>query len=155
MQVAAIAALEGDQQCVRDIAEQYKRRRDVLVKGLHEAGWMVECPKASMYVWAKIPDQYAALGSLEFAKKLLQDAKVCVSPGIGFGDYGDTHVRFALIENRDRIRRAIRGSNRCSAPTDCCLHRVSQPGKPRITAKREQHQQKREPLAPVFDSGGA
>lgn len=109
LQVAAIAALEGDQQCVRDIAEQYKRRRDVLVKGLHEAGWMVEMPKASMYVWAKIPEPYAAMGSLEFAKKLLQDAKVCVSPGIGFGDYGDTHVRFALIENRDRIRQAVRG----------------------------------------------
>ncbi len=104
LQVAAIAALEGDQQCVRDIAEQYKRRRDVLVKGLHEAGWMVECPKASMYVWAKIPEPYAAMGSLEFAKKLLNEAKVCVSPGIGFGDYGDTHVRFALIENRDRTR---------------------------------------------------
>ncbi len=109
LQVAAIAALEGDQQCVRDIAEQYKRRRDVLVKGLHEAGWMVEMPKASMYVWAKIPEQYAAMGSLEFAKKLLNEAKVCVSPGIGFGDYGDTHVRFALIENRDRIRQAVRG----------------------------------------------
>ncbi|EBX2752904.1 alanine transaminase, partial [Salmonella enterica subsp. enterica serovar Bovismorbificans] len=87
----------------------YKRRRDVLVKGLHEAGWMVEMPKASMYVWAKIPEQYAAMGSLEFAKKLLNEAKVCVSPGIGFGDYGDTHVRFALIENRDRIRQAVRG----------------------------------------------
>ncbi|EKQ4428344.1 alanine transaminase [Escherichia coli] len=109
LQVAAIAALEGDQQCVRDIAEQYKRRRDVLVKGLHEAGWMVEMPKASMYVWAKIPEPYAVMGSLEFAKKLLNEAKVCVSPGIGFGDYGDTHVRFALIENRDRIRQAIRG----------------------------------------------
>lgn len=109
LQVAAIAALEGDQQCVLDIAEQYKRRRDVLVKGLHEAGWMVEMPKASMYVWAKIPEQYAGMGSLDFAKKLLNDAKVCVSPGIGFGDYGDTHVRFALIENRDRIRQAIRG----------------------------------------------
>ncbi len=102
--MAAIAALEGDQQCVRDIAEQYKRRRDVLVKGLHEAGWMVECPKASIRVWAKIPEPYAAMGSLEFAKKLLNEAKVCVSPGIGFGDYGDTHVRFALIENRDRTR---------------------------------------------------
>ena len=109
LQVAAIAALEGDQQCVRDIAEQYKRRRDVLVKGLHEAGWMVEVPKASMYVWAKIPEQYAGMGSLEFAKKMLNEAKVCVSPGIGFGDYGDTHVRFALIENRDRTRQAIRG----------------------------------------------
>lgn len=82
LQVAAIAALEGDQQCVRDIAEQYKRRRDVLVKGLHEAGWMVEMPKASMYVWAKIPEPYAAMGSLEFAKKLLNEAKVCVSRGL-------------------------------------------------------------------------
>lgn len=109
LQVAAIAALEGDQQCVRDIAEQYKRRRDVLVKGLHEAGWMVECPKASMYVWAKIPPAYQEMGSLEFAKKMLKDAKVCVSPGIGFGEYGDTHVRFALIENSDRIRQAVRG----------------------------------------------
>lgn len=109
LQVAAIAALEGDQQCVRDIAEQYRHRRDVLVKGLHEAGWMVECPKASMYVWAKIPAPYLEMGSLEFAKKLLKEAKVCVSPGIGFGDYGDTHVRFALIENSDRTRQAIRG----------------------------------------------
>ena len=109
LQVAAIAALEGDQQCVRDIARQYQQRRDVLVKGLREAGWMVENPKASMYVWAKIPEPYAHLGSLEFAKKLLQDAKVSVSPGIGFGDYGDDHVRFALIENRDRLRQAVRG----------------------------------------------
>ncbi|SIQ66545.1 alanine transaminase [Marinobacterium stanieri] len=109
LQVAAIAALEGDQQCVRDIAEQYRQRRNVLVKGLHEAGWMVDNPKASMYVWAKIPDEYADMGSLEFSKKLLADAKVCVSPGIGFGDYGDDYVRFALIENKDRIRQAVRG----------------------------------------------
>ncbi|MCY1434551.1 Glutamate-pyruvate aminotransferase AlaC [compost metagenome] len=109
LQVAAIAALEGDQQCVRDIAEQYRQRRNVLVKGLHELGWMVENPKASMYVWAKIPEPYAAMGSLEFAKKLLAEAKVCVSPGLGFGDYGDDHVRFALIENQDRIRQAVRG----------------------------------------------
>ncbi len=120
LQVAAIAALEGDQQCVRDIAEQYKRRRDVLVKGLHEAGWMVDNPKASMYVWAKIPDHYAHLGSLEFAKRLLQEAKVCVSPGIGFGDYGDTHVRFALIENSDRIRQAVRELKRCFVPMAYC-----------------------------------
>ncbi|RMM94564.1 aminotransferase class I/II-fold pyridoxal phosphate-dependent enzyme, partial [Pseudomonas savastanoi] len=106
---AAIAALEGDQQCVLDIAEQYRQRRNVLVKGLHELGWMVENPKASMYVWAKIPEAYAHLGSLEFAKKLLAEAKVCVSPGIGFGEYGDDHVRFALIENQDRIRQAVRG----------------------------------------------
>ncbi len=109
LQVAAIAALEGDQQCVKDIAEQYRQRRNVLVRGLHEAGWMVENPKASMYVWAKIPPAYAHLGSLEFAKRLLADAKVCVSPGSGFGDYGDTLVRFALIENQDRIRQAVRG----------------------------------------------
>ncbi len=109
LQVAAIAALEGPQQCVKDIAEQYRQRRNVLVRGLHEAGWMVENPKASMYVWAKIPDAYAHLGSLEFAKLLLSEAKVCVSPGVGFGDYGDTHVRFALIENQDRIRQAVRG----------------------------------------------
>ena len=109
LQVAAIAALEGDQQCVRDIAEQYRQRRNVLVKGLHELGWMVENPKASMYVWAKIPEAYAHLGSLEFAKKLLAEAKVCVSPGVGFGEYGDDHVRFALIENQDRIRQAVRG----------------------------------------------
>lgn len=109
LQVAAIAALEGDQSCVHAIAEQYRQRRDLLVKGLHEIGWMVEKPKASMYVWARIPEQYAHLGSLEFAKKLLAEAKVCVSPGIGFGDYGDDHVRFALIENQDRIRQALRG----------------------------------------------
>ncbi|WP_341678741.1 alanine transaminase [Niveibacterium sp. SC-1] len=109
LQVAAIAALEGDQQCVADIAAQYQRRRDVLVKGLIEAGWPVEIPKASMYVWAKIPEHYRALGSLEFAKQLLARAKVSVSPGIGFGDHGDDHVRFALIENESRIRQAVRG----------------------------------------------
>jgi len=109
LQVAAIAALEGPQDCVREVCAQYQRRRDVLVKGLHDAGWMVEVPRASMYVWAKIPAQYASLGSLEFAKLLLAEAKVAVSPGIGFGEYGDTHVRFALIENEHRIRQAVRG----------------------------------------------
>jgi alanine-synthesizing transaminase len=109
VQVAAIAALEGDQQCVTEVVATYQRRRDVLVKGLHEAGWPVEIPKASMYVWAKIPEAYRSLGSLEFSKCLLEQAKVCVSPGIGFGDYGDEHVRFALIENEHRIRQAVRG----------------------------------------------
>ena len=109
VQVAAIAALEGDQQCVRDIAAQYERRRDVLFKGLLEAGWQVELPKASMYIWARIPEAYRSLGSLEFAKQLLARAKVSVSPGIGFGDHGDDHVRFALIENKARIRQAVRG----------------------------------------------
>lgn len=80
-----------------------------MVKGLHEIGWMVDNPKASMYIWAKIPEAYAHLGSLEFSKKLLADAKISVSPGIGFGDYGDDYVRFALIENLDRSRQALRG----------------------------------------------
>ncbi|MGF6116644.1 alanine-synthesizing transaminase [Janthinobacterium lividum] len=109
VQVAAIAALEGDQSCVTEICAQYQRRRDVLVKGLHEAGWMVEKPKASMYIWAHIPQAYRHLGSLEFAKLLLQKARVSVSPGIGFGEYGDEYVRFALIENEARVRQALRG----------------------------------------------
>ena len=109
VQVAAIAALEGDQSCVTEICAQYQRRRDVLVKGLHEAGWMVEKPKASMYIWAHIPQAYRHLGSLEFAKLLLEKAKVSVSPGIGFGEYGDEYVRFALIENEARVRQALRG----------------------------------------------
>jgi len=109
LQVAAIAALEGDQGCVKEIAQTYQARRDVLVSGLRAIGWMVEQPKATMYVWAKIPERYQHLGSLEFAKKLMADAKVAVSPGIGFGEYGDDHVRFALIENQSRIRQALRG----------------------------------------------
>lgn len=109
VQVAAIAALEGDQSCVTEICAQYQRRRDVLVKGLHEAGWMVEKPKASMYIWAHIPEAYRHLGSLEFAKLLLEKARVSVSPGIGFGEYGDDYVRFALIENEARVRQALRG----------------------------------------------
>jgi alanine-synthesizing transaminase len=109
LQVAAIAALEGPQECVAAITAEYQKRRDVLVQGLHEAGWMVEVPRASMYIWAEIPPLYRALGSLEFAKKVLKEARVAVSPGIGFGDYGDTHVRFALIENQQRIRQAVRG----------------------------------------------
>jgi len=109
IQVASIAALEGPQDCVREIREKYQMRRDVLARGLHEAGWMVQVPKASMYIWAEIPAPYREMGSLEFAKKLLVDAKVAVSPGIGFGEYGDGHVRFALIENEARIRQAVRG----------------------------------------------
>jgi alanine-synthesizing transaminase len=109
IQVAAISALEGPQECVREICDKYQKRRDVLAKGLHEAGWMVAVPKATMYIWAEIPDPYKSMGSLEFAKKLLADAKVAVSPGVGFGDYGDTHVRFALIENEARTRQAVRG----------------------------------------------
>ena len=109
VQVASIVALEGPQDCVEEIRLKYQRRRDVLAKGLHEAGWMVDVPKASMYIWARIPEAYQAMGSLEFAKKVLVEAKVAVSPGIGFGEYGDTHVRFAMIENEARTRQAVRG----------------------------------------------
>jgi alanine-synthesizing transaminase len=109
IQVAAIAALEGDQSCVESIRKMYEQRRDVLCDGLNAAGWLVTKPKATMFLWAKIPEFYAHLGSLEFSKKLLRDAKVAVSPGIGFGDYGDGHVRFSLIENEHRTRQAIRG----------------------------------------------
>jgi alanine-synthesizing transaminase len=109
VQVASIVALEGPQDCLDEIRLKYQKRRDVLAKGLHEAGWMVDIPKASMYIWARIPEAYQAMGSLEFAKKVLEEAKVAVSPGIGFGEYGDTHVRFAMIENEARTRQAVRG----------------------------------------------
>jgi alanine-synthesizing transaminase len=109
IQVAAIVALEGPQDCVEEVRATYQKRRDVMVRGLHEIGWRVENPRASMYVWAKIPEAYAALGSIEFTKKLLAEAKIAVAPGVGFGDYGDDHVRIALIENEHRLRQALRG----------------------------------------------
>ncbi len=109
IQVAAIAALEGPQECVAQICDNYRRRRDVLVDGLNKAGWAVTKPKATMFVWAQIPEPYRDLKSLEFSKLLLTEAKTAVSPGIGFGDYGDNHVRFALIENEERTRQALRG----------------------------------------------
>ncbi|AZZ95551.1 alanine transaminase [Hahella sp. KA22] len=109
IQVAAIAALEGDQGCVDEIRAMYQSRRDVLCRGLDSIGWDVTPPKATMFVWAKIPEHYRHLGSLEFSKKLLLEAKVAVSPGLGFGHYGDEYVRFALIENEHRTRQAIRG----------------------------------------------
>ncbi len=109
IQVASIAALEGPQECVHEICEIYRKRRDVLVEGLNKMGWPVAMPKATMFVWAQIPEQYRKLGSLEFSKLLLTEAKTAVSPGIGFGDYGDGHVRFSLIENEERTRQALRG----------------------------------------------
>ena len=109
IQVASIAALEGPQGCVKEICDNYKARRDVLVPGLNKLGWPVDLPKATMFAWAKIPEQYRALGSIEFSKKLLQEAKVAVSPGIGFGEHGDGYVRFSLIENEERTRQALRG----------------------------------------------
>lgn len=108
IQVAAIAALEGPQDCVAEICEMYRLRRDVLCEGLNAAGWRVEKPKATMFVWAEIPEAFKALGSIEFSKLLLEQAHVAVSPGIGFGHEGDTHVRFALIENEHRTRQAMR-----------------------------------------------
>ncbi|MCW8828698.1 MAG: alanine transaminase [Gammaproteobacteria bacterium] len=109
IQVAAIAALEGPQECVAEIRQMYQDRRDVLCDGLNSIGWQVEKPKATMFLWAPIPEAYRHLGSLEFSKKLLEEARVAVSPGIGFGEYGDDHVRFGLIENEHRTRQAIRG----------------------------------------------
>ena len=109
IQVAAIAALEGPQDCVRQICETYQARRDVLCDGLNNAGWAVQRPRATMFVWAPIPQPYKEMGSLEFSKKLLMDAKVAVAPGVAFGDLGDDHVRFGLIENEHRTRQAVRG----------------------------------------------
>lgn len=109
IQIAAITALEGPQECVKEISAMYQARRDALCNGLNAIGWHVELPKATMFVWAQIPEQYRHMGSLEFCKKLLKDAKVAVAPGIGFGEYGDTHVRFGLIENEHRTRQAVRG----------------------------------------------
>ena len=109
IQVASILALEGPQDCVEDIRLMYQARRDSLCKGLDSVNWKVEKPKATMFVWAPIPEPYKAMGSLEFSKKILIEAKVAVSPGVGFGDFGDDHVRFSLIENDSRTRQAIRG----------------------------------------------
>lgn len=109
IQVASIQALEGPQECVQQICDNYRRRRDVLVQGLNQAGWQVDMPKATMFVWAQIPEAYRQLGSFEFSKQLLKEAKVAVSPGVGFGEHGDGHVRFSLIENEERTRQALRG----------------------------------------------
>jgi alanine-synthesizing transaminase len=109
IQIAAIIALNGPYDCVQEIVETYRQRRDALVDGLNRVGWAIDKPKGTMFVWAKIPEQYRKMGSIEFAKMLMVKAKVAVSPGIGFGQYGDDHVRFALIENPHRINQAIRG----------------------------------------------
>lgn len=109
VQIAATVALNGPEDCVRKHCEIYRKRRDVLCDGLSKAGWPIEEPRATMFVWAKIPPRFSSLGSLEFSKLLLSEAKVCVSPGIGFGEYGEGYVRFALVENEKRIRQAVRG----------------------------------------------
>ena len=108
IQVAATAALNGPQECVAEARARYQERRDIMVKGLHEAGWMVPNPAASMFIWAPLPEQYKDMGSFAFAKLLLDQAEVSVAPGIGFGEYGDGHVRIALVENKHRLRQAVR-----------------------------------------------
>jgi alanine-synthesizing transaminase len=109
IQIAATVALNGPQDCVVEVVETYRRRRDALCAGLARIGWAIEPPRATMFVWGRIPDAFRGMGSLEFAKRLIKEAKVAVSPGIGFGHQGDDHVRFALIENEERIRQAVRG----------------------------------------------
>ncbi len=112
IQIASIIALNGPQECVQDIVRTYASRRDVLCDGLTRIGWKVDRPRATMFVWARIPDQFRMMGSLEFSKFLLEEARVAVSPGIGFGQYGDEYVRFALVENEHRTRQAIHGIKR-------------------------------------------
>ncbi len=109
IQIASIIALNGPHDCVQEIVDIYKDRRDALVEGLNRNGWELEKPKATMFVWARIPGEFRKLGSVEFSKLLLREGKVAVSPGLGFGHYGDDHVRFALVENRHRINQALRG----------------------------------------------
>jgi alanine-synthesizing transaminase len=109
IQIASIIALNGPQGCVGETVEVYRKRRDALVDGLNRIGWKCDKPKGTMFVWAQIPDQYRRMGSLEFSKFLIEKAKVAVSPGIGFGQNGDGHVRFALVENLHRTRQALQG----------------------------------------------
>ncbi len=109
IQIASIIALNGPQDCVQNIRNTYKERRDALISGLSRVGWDIKSPKGTMFVWGKIPDQFIKMGSVEFSKFLIKNAQVAVSPGLGFGEYGDEYVRFALIENNMRINQAVRG----------------------------------------------
>lgn len=109
IQIASIIALRGSQDCVEEICKTYKERRDALISGLNRVGWNIKSPKGTMFVWGKIPDKYVKMGSVEFSKFLIKEARVAVSPGLGFGEYGDEYVRFALIENKMRINQAVRG----------------------------------------------
>ncbi|MDF3072868.1 MAG: LL-diaminopimelate aminotransferase [Alphaproteobacteria bacterium] len=121
IQVAAAAALNGPQDCVDDVRNIYRERRDVLIEGMNQANWQIPVPEATMFAWAPLPKAYAHLGSLTFSKLLLQHAKVAVSPGIGFGEYGDTHVRIAIVENKQRIRQATRNMKSFIANADRVL----------------------------------
>ena len=115
IQVAATAALNGPQDCIAEMRKRYKGRRDVLIEGLAQAGWEVPSPQASMFAWAPIPERFSNLGSVEFSKLLLSEAKVAVAPGLGFGEYGEGYVRIALVENRERLRQALRNIKRFMA----------------------------------------
>jgi len=112
IQVAATAALNGPQDCIAEMRNRYRQRRDVVIEGLAQAGWTVPSPQASMFAWAPIPERFGNLGSVEFSKLLLAEAKVAVAPGLGFGEYGEGYVRIALVENRERLRQAVRNIRR-------------------------------------------
>jgi alanine-synthesizing transaminase len=118
IQIASIIALNGSQDCVEEIRLNYKERRDALIDGLGRVGWDIKSPKGTMFVWAKIPDQFIKMGSVEFSKFLIRKAGVAVSPGLGFGEYGDEYVRFALIENKMRINQAVRGVRNIMEPNE-------------------------------------
>ncbi len=128
VQVAASAALNGPQDCIEDIRTLYRERRDVLIEGLAQAGWDVPSPPATMFAWAPIPPAFAHMGSVEFSKLLLKEAAVAVAPGLGFGEYGDTHVRIALVENKHRTRQALRSIKSFLARTDELVERVKSTG---------------------------
>ena len=135
IQVAATAALNGPQDCVEETRAIYRERRDVLVEGLTRAGWDVPTPTASMYIWAPIPEPFTALGSVAFSKLLLKHAHVAVSPGLGFGEYGDSHVRIALVENTQRIRQAIRSIRQLFADPDKALADAGDAAQMSVAAK--------------------
>ena len=128
VQVAASAALNGPQDCIEDIRNLYRERRDVLIEGLEQAGWDVPSPPATMFAWAPIPPAFAHMGSVEFSKLLLKEAAVAVAPGLGFGEYGDAHVRIALVENKHRTRQALRSIKSFLARTDELVERVKSTG---------------------------
>jgi alanine-synthesizing transaminase len=122
--VAATAALNGPDDCIREMRATYKRRRDVLVDAFEKAGWPIPAPTASMFAWVQIPERFRHLGSLEFSKLLVEKADVAVAPGVGFGEHGDDFVRIALVENEQRIRQAARGIRRFFDTADQTLHNV-------------------------------
>jgi alanine-synthesizing transaminase len=133
IQVAAAAALNGPQDCVDDVRRIYRERRDVLIEGMNQANWQVPVPEATMFAWAPLPKPYAHLGSLTFSKLLLQHAKVAVAPGVGFGEYGDTHVRIAIVENKQRIRQATRNMKSFIANADAILAQHERENSAKVT----------------------